>query len=147
MTTPRQWHTATLLPDGKVLIVGGYTPGEAPLGSAEIYDPDTGIFTRTGDLNQARIQHSANLLANGKVLMACGTLPVPAELERYTEATITDHAALAAELAGVRASGFATAVGELEEGLVAVAAPVLDSAGACVAALSVSGPAFRLPGS
>jgi IclR family transcriptional regulator, acetate operon repressor len=83
-------------------------------------------------------------VANGKVLMAYGTLPVPAELERYTEATITDPGALAAELAAVRASGYATAAGELEDGLVAVAAPVFDSAGACVAALSVSGPAFRL---
>jgi DNA-binding IclR family transcriptional regulator len=83
-------------------------------------------------------------VANGKVLMAYGTLPVPAELERYTEATITDPGALAGELAAVRASGYATAAGELEDGLVAVAAPVFDSAGACVAALSVSGPAFRL---
>ena len=83
-------------------------------------------------------------VANGKVLMACGTLPVPADLERYTDATITDHAGLAAELARVRAAGYATAVSELEEGLVAVAAPVFDSAGTCVAALSVSGPAFRL---
>ena len=44
----------------------------------------------------------------------------------------------------VRASGYATAVGELEDELVAVAAPVFDTGGRCVAALSVSGPAFRL---
>ena len=83
-------------------------------------------------------------VANGKVLLAHGAIPVPRQLERYTDQTITDRDALAAELARVRASGYATAVGELEEGLVAVAAPVLDAAGACVAALSVSGPAFRL---
>ena len=44
----------------------------------------------------------------------------------------------------MRRNGYATAVAELEEGLVAVAAPVLDGTGACVAASSVSGPAFRM---
>ena len=83
-------------------------------------------------------------VANGKVLLAHGAIPVPRHLERYTDQTITEPEVLAAELARVRASGYATAIGELEDGLVAVAAPVLDVAGRCVAALSVSGPAFRL---
>ncbi|MGH3420785.1 MAG: IclR family transcriptional regulator [Streptosporangiaceae bacterium] len=83
-------------------------------------------------------------VANGKVLLAHAAIPVPGHLERYTDQTITEPELLAAELARVRASGYATAVGELEDGLVAVAAPVLDAAGRCVAALSVSGPAFRL---
>ena len=52
--------------------------------------------------------------------------------------------ALSAELAAVRRNGYATAIAELEDGLVAVASPVLDATGACVAALSVSGPAFRM---
>lgn len=83
-------------------------------------------------------------VANGKVLLAYAAIPPPRRLERYTERTITDHQVLTAELAGVRESGYATAVGELEDGLVAVAAPVFDAEGSCVAALSVSGPAFRL---
>jgi IclR family acetate operon transcriptional repressor len=83
-------------------------------------------------------------VANGKVLLAHGVIPVPRHLERYTDQTITEPEELAAELARVRARGYATAVGELEDGLVAVAAPILDAAGRCVAALSVSGPAFRL---
>jgi IclR family transcriptional regulator, acetate operon repressor len=86
----------------------------------------------------------AHAVANGKVLLAYGAIPVPRHLERYTQHTITDPAALAAELARVRADGYATAVGELEDELVAVAAPVFDTAGTCVAALSVSGPAFRM---
>jgi DNA-binding IclR family transcriptional regulator len=45
----------------------------------------------------------------------------------------------------VRRRGYATAVGELEDGLHAVAAPVFDPAGRCVAALSVSGPSYRMP--
>jgi IclR family acetate operon transcriptional repressor len=83
-------------------------------------------------------------VANGKVLMAYGAIPLPAELERYTAQTITSAEAMAAELATVRRNGYATAVAELEEGLVAVAAPVLGATGACVAAISVSGPAFRM---
>jgi IclR family transcriptional regulator, acetate operon repressor len=87
-------------------------------------------------------------VANGKVLLAYGAIPVPRDLERYTDHTITDPAVLTAELARVRERGYATAVGELEDELVAVAAPVFDTAGTCVAALSVSGPAFRMtPGS
>jgi IclR family transcriptional regulator, acetate operon repressor len=83
-------------------------------------------------------------VANGKVLLAYGTIPVPRRLERYTDQTITDPAALQAALATARTDGWASAIGELEDGLVAVAAPVFDGAGDCVAALSVSGPAFRL---
>jgi IclR family transcriptional regulator, acetate operon repressor len=84
-------------------------------------------------------------VANGKVLLAFGAIPAPASLERYTEHTITDSGALRAELAQVRRDGYATAVAELEEGLVAVAAPVFGAGGGCVAAVSVSGPVFRMP--
>jgi DNA-binding IclR family transcriptional regulator len=48
------------------------------------------------------------------------------------------------EIARIRARGYATNVGELEEGLHAVAAPVLDSAGRCHGALSISGPSYRM---
>jgi DNA-binding IclR family transcriptional regulator len=83
-------------------------------------------------------------VANGKVLLAYGALPPPRSLERYTPATITSPGELAAQLELVRRDGYATAVAELEEGLVAVAAPVFDPAGACVAAMSISGPAYRM---
>jgi IclR family transcriptional regulator, acetate operon repressor len=83
-------------------------------------------------------------VANGKVLLAYGAIGIPRELERYTDQTITTRGALEAELAAVRRNGYATAVAELEDGLVAVAAPVFDGTGACVAALSVSGPAYRM---
>jgi DNA-binding IclR family transcriptional regulator len=83
-------------------------------------------------------------VANGKVLLAFGALPQPRVLERYTAHTITSPDALAGELAGVRRDGYAKAVAELEDGLVAVAAPVFGPDGTCVAALSISGPEYRM---
>ena len=85
--------------------------------------------------------------ANGKVLLAFGAavLPTGGPLERLTPQTVVDPVALEAELAAVRARGYATTLEELEPGLVAVAAPVFDpGSGETVAALSVSGPTIRL---
>jgi DNA-binding IclR family transcriptional regulator len=82
--------------------------------------------------------------ANGKVLLAFGAARLPrGELERFTPQTITDRTKLEAELEEVRRSGYATAVDELEPGLLAVAAPVTDGDGRIVAALSVSAPTAR----
>lgn len=83
--------------------------------------------------------------ANGKVLLAFGVGGLPRELPRLTQKTITSRQKLRAELERVRAAGFAGAVEELELGLHAAAAPVFDCFGACVAAVSVSAPAYRLP--
>ncbi len=88
-------------------------------------------------------------VANGKALLAFR----PAEeierltagpLERFTPKTIVDPAALRADLERVRQLGYATAQGEIEEGLDAVAAPIWDQTGRVVAALSVSAPSYRL---
>ena len=82
--------------------------------------------------------------ADGKVLLAFGAAtPLRAGLERRTERTIVDPAALERELGEVRARGFAVSEGEFEPGLVGVAAPVRQD-GACVAALCISGPQYRL---
>jgi len=88
-------------------------------------------------------------VANGKVLLA--HLP-PEEIERrlagpleaFTPFTVVDKEVLRAQLAEVRQQGYACAIGEIEEGLNAVAAPVRDAAGQVAAAVSVSGPAYRV---
>jgi DNA-binding IclR family transcriptional regulator len=84
--------------------------------------------------------------ANGKVLLAFSGAPLPpGRLRALTPRTLTDRRQLREHLAEVRRRGWAANVGELEEGLHAVAVPVLDGAGRCRAALSVSGPAYRMP--
>jgi len=75
MTTVRQGHTATLLPDGTVLIVGGSSNigYRSELASAEIYDPTAGTFRATGSMSITREGHSATLLRDGRVLIAGGS--------------------------------------------------------------------------
>ena len=71
--TGRCGHTATLLPNGKVLLAGGQTDSSIPTtNSAELYDPATGTWTTTGNLVNPRVGHTATLLPNGKVLVAGG---------------------------------------------------------------------------
>jgi Kelch motif/Bacterial Ig-like domain (group 2) len=76
MAVGRFLHTATLLQNGKVLVVGGaLTSTSDPVASAELYDPVTGSFTITGAMATAREQHTATLLADGRVLIVGGTTP------------------------------------------------------------------------
>jgi hypothetical protein len=77
MVQPRFWSTATLLADGRVLIVGGRTQTETML-NAELYDPKTGTFSEAGSTAVPRVGPSATLLADGRVLIAGGDPPDPA---------------------------------------------------------------------
>ena len=92
MSETRVEHSATLLPDGRVLIAGGFRDGEAnePRASAELYDPATRSWTRTGDMLEARAAHAATLLLDGTVLVAGGGTSPTAPLksaEIYDPAT------------------------------------------------------------
>jgi DNA-binding IclR family transcriptional regulator len=86
---------------------------------------------------------AAHATAVGKVFLAHGGTPPEGALPAYTGRTIVDLAVLAAEVARAGERGWAEAVGEREEDLNAVAAPVLTPAGQLVAILGVQGPAVR----
>lgn len=77
----RWGHTATLLPDGRVLIVGGFAASDPdadvyepppPHASCELWDPVTQAFRPTGSLAEARVGHTATLLPDGRVLVVGG---------------------------------------------------------------------------
>jgi DNA-binding IclR family transcriptional regulator len=86
---------------------------------------------------------AAHASAVGKVFLAHGGRLPGGALHPYTERTIVDRAVLEVEVARVRERGWAEALGEREEDLNAVAAPVLTAAGPLVAILGVQGPAVR----
>jgi N-acetylneuraminic acid mutarotase len=73
MNAPRENHTATLLPDGQVLVAGGYNVNTGVYPTvAELYNPARQKWTVTGDLNFGRENPTATLLQSGKVLLAGG---------------------------------------------------------------------------
>ena len=77
MAAARALHQATLLPDGRVLMSGGFglppSPGAPGPEHAEVYDPASGTFSTAGDLQVGRFLHSAILLTDGRVLVVGGT--------------------------------------------------------------------------
>jgi len=71
MADARSSHAAALLPDGRVLIAGGYRNPNY-LASAELYDPETGVFTSAGSMYYGRYRDTATVLPDGRVLIAGG---------------------------------------------------------------------------
>jgi hypothetical protein len=90
MAAARANHTATLLPNGKVLVAGGRNGSSVNQGiaSAELYDPVSGTWTTTGTMTWKRQRHTATLLPNGKVLVTGGWSGVlyPTRAELYDPA-------------------------------------------------------------
>src|ERR1039458_8584986 len=71
----REFHTATLLPNGKVLVAGGAHQDSyclAGIASAELYNPAVGSFALTGSMTIGRYAQTSTLLPTGKVLVAGG---------------------------------------------------------------------------
>ncbi|MDO5661579.1 MAG: IclR family transcriptional regulator, partial [Brachybacterium sp.] len=100
-----------------------------------------------GSANWAEADVPPHCSALGKVLMAHGAIPLPRPpLAQPTAHSIETVEALQRDLEQVRKSGFALAQEELEDGLDAVAAPIHGSQGQVLAALGVSAPSFRFPG-
>jgi IclR family acetate operon transcriptional repressor len=113
----------------------------SPLGVEHVAQRDSEHFVGVTNWVGRRIPH--HVAANGKVFLAHGAVALPARLEAFTPHTVTRLDALLHELARIRASGYATAINELELGLAALAAPVVDN-GVVIGALSISGPDARL---
>lgn len=72
MSVARMAHTATALPDGRVLVAGGFTSEENASRSAEAYEPGAGRFSALSRMITVRYSHTATLLPNGKVLISGG---------------------------------------------------------------------------
>jgi hypothetical protein len=74
MLNARQQHRMVQLYTGKVLVTGGLLTGTTnrALNSAELFDPATGTFTATGNMNRYRRLHRSTELANGKILITGG---------------------------------------------------------------------------
>ncbi|XYI01895.1 Kelch repeat-containing protein [Sorangium sp. So ce1128] len=81
LAAPRSDHTATLLPSGKVLVVGGGIDPVIEI-DTELYDPETDVWTVAGFMSAERSDHTATLLPSGKVLVAGGADPA---IETNTE--------------------------------------------------------------
>jgi Galactose oxidase, central domain len=75
MTSARMHHTATLLLSGKVLLAGGWSSYSpiTTVASAELFDPETNMFTPVGPMNIPRNRHKSTLLPDGKVLISAGS--------------------------------------------------------------------------
>ena len=113
-------------------------------GYVEMIDQVDGRYL-LGATNWIGTQVPYHCSALGKVMLAYGTVKIPSgRLEKRTSRSITTRPALLIELEQVRRQGFAIIKDELEEGLVAVAAPVRDADGNVIAAISVSGPTPRI---
>ncbi|ATB33890.1 kelch repeat-containing protein [Melittangium boletus] len=105
MGSPRFWHEATRLNNGKVLVTGGaINRSNTATATAELYDPASGTWTAVPPMASTRMLHRATLLPNGKVLVAGGSNRATAEL--YDPATNTWSSAGA--MASARESHTAT---------------------------------------
>jgi hypothetical protein len=85
----RGYHTATLLPNGKVLVVAGSQSNHI-LASAELYDPRTRTWSPAGTLRMARSLQTATLLNSGKVLVVGGSPIQPMYLGSLATAELYD---------------------------------------------------------
>ena len=141
-------HTATLLPDGKVLLAGGFVNSVWDYGGvstsdhgATLYDSATGVFGGTGNMTASRGGHTAILLANGKVLIAGGANQDPtgtglASAELYDPSTGTFT-----QTGSMVVGRFLHTATQLQDGKVLIVGGALTSASGPIATAEVYDPA------
>ena len=140
-------HTATLLPNGKVLLAGGFVnsvwdySGSTSYNVANLYDLAAGVLSGTGNMTANRGDHTATLLANGKVLIAggadqdaTGTGLASAELYDPSTGTFTQTGSMAV-------GRFLHTATQLQNGKVLIVGGTLTSASDPVATAEVYDPA------
>lgn len=72
MAAARFEHVASLLPDGRLLVAGGFDPRVGGIQTAEIYDPATDSWSSAADMSTTRWNHGAIALDDGSVLVVGG---------------------------------------------------------------------------
>lgn len=77
MSAGRQDAAGVLLPDGRILVVGGFDGLATNLATADVFDPSTGLFAPTGNMSQGRRNPAAVVLPDGLVLVTGGFNGVP----------------------------------------------------------------------
>jgi DNA-binding IclR family transcriptional regulator len=92
-----------------------------------------------------------HVVSSGLVLLAAQPAPAVAEYlarppARFTDRTVTQPARIRRRLANIRRQGYVWTIGEFDEGITSVAAPVVDARGATIAAIHCHGPGYRFPG-
>jgi hypothetical protein len=129
MSVARSFHTATLLPDGDVLVTGGadtyhLAHGKVTAG-AELYDPSSDTWRPAASMSKARYHHAATLLADGRVLVAGGWAFTSNTDKSLAGAEIYDPAKNAWSATGSMATGRAsTSMAALPDGRVLIAGGV-----------------------
>jgi DNA-binding IclR family transcriptional regulator len=118
-----------------------------------VFDGLRAIVIHSADASQSAVTHIENSPAHctsvGKAILAFQPDEVFQRivgmgLARYTEATITDPEALAAQLTVIRQRGYAVDEGEHQPGLRCIGAPIRDRSGRVFAAVSISGPSWEI---
>ena len=126
MAQGRGLHTATILLDGKILVIGGVNTARQTISSAELYDPTTDSWAPAASMSQARDGHTGTLLSDGRVLVVGGN--GTSEGLSLTSAEIYDPSSNSWSSAGNMLEGrsYHTAI-QLNDGKVLIAGGLLDS--------------------
>ena len=140
-------HTATLLPNGEVLLAGGFVNsvwdygGSTSSNGASLYDSATGEFSGTGNMTAARGDHTATLLASGKVLIAGGANQDPTGTGLASAELFDPNTGASTKTGSMAVGRFLHTATQLQDGRVLIVGGVLTSASDPVATAEVYDPA------